>query len=110
MSVCHSEVKECRSSVILVVSANMRRRLHMFPMVLLLPVAGCTIQRGNLDFANPWFDLHCGPITLIAFRSSTVLHVGTAYLTLSLPFYVPVILIIVLAGALWFAVGRRKYA
>ena len=46
----------------------------MLPTVLLLPMAGCTIQRGNLDFANPWFDLHCGPITLIAFRSSTVLH------------------------------------
>jgi hypothetical protein len=79
-------------------------------LALSLLLAGCTVQRGHLDFPNPIFDLHCGPITFIALPSSTVVWIGGTYFTLSLPFYVPLVLIVTLVTVLWFLLRRRGHA
>jgi hypothetical protein len=105
-------------------SALTLRRLRLsFPLVLtmlkvrnavlialLIVLAGCKIERHvTFDFANPVFDLHCGPVTLSAFPDSTVLHIGSTYFMLLLPFYVPLIFLVPFVG-LWFILRRRQYA
>jgi len=72
--------------------------------------AGCTIQRGQLDFPKPWFDVQCGTVAVMAFRSSTVLQIGGTYFTLALPFYAPIIFAVILLTALWFEMRRRARA
>jgi hypothetical protein len=88
----------------------MRLICHMLFLAALALAAGCTMQHGSLDFPNPWFDAHCGPVAVIAFRSSTVFRVGSTYFTLALPFYAPIILAVVLFTTLWFLIRRRARA
>ncbi len=70
---------------------------------------GCTVQRGQVDFPNPLFDVHCGPVALIAFPSSTVLKLGGSYFTLWLPFYLPLILMAILLIVVWAATRGRSH-
>jgi hypothetical protein len=86
----------------------MRFIRYMVPVGVAMLTAGCTVQRGTVDFPNPWFDVHCGFLGLIAFPSSTVLRVGSTYLTLSMPVYVPLALIVVFIVALWIILRRRE--
>jgi hypothetical protein len=79
-------------------------------LALSLLLAGCTVQRGHLDFPDPLFDLHCDPITFIALPSSSVVWIGDTYFTLSLPFYIPVVFIVVLVTVLRIALRRRGRA
>ncbi|MCX6913630.1 MAG: hypothetical protein NT167_11380 [Verrucomicrobia bacterium] len=72
--------------------------------------AGCSVQRGSVDFPNPWFSGSLGPISLIAFHSSTVLQVGGTYFTLALPFYAPIIFCTMLVVVVWFVMKRRAHA
>src|SRR5258705_9241527 len=77
-------------------------------VALLTMLVGCKIERGGIiDFANPMFDLHCGPVVLIAFPDSTVLHIGSTYFMLSLPFYVPLAFLVALFVGLWLMLRRR---
>jgi len=87
----------------------MRYTPYMLFVATLVLVAGCTIQRGQLDFPNPWFDAHCGPVALVAFRSSTVVQIGGTYFALALPFYAPIILAVMLFAAIWFFIRRRAH-
>jgi hypothetical protein len=81
--------------------------LIALPMVL----AGCKIERDVIiDFANPMFDLHCGPVALIAFLDSTVLHIGGTYFMLSLPFYIPLVFLVAVFLGLWVILRRRQDA
>jgi hypothetical protein len=86
----------------------MRFIRYMVAVAVAMLTPGCTVQRGTVDFPNPWFDVHCGFLGLIAFPSSTVLRVGSTYLTLSMPVYVPLGLIVVLIVVLWFILRRRE--
>ena len=72
-------------------------------------LAGCAVEHGTIDHPNPLFDLHLGPVAFIAFPSSTVLHIGSTYLTLSLPFYFPLALFVALA-LLFVLLSRRRHA
>jgi len=72
-------------------------------------LVGCKIERGGIiDFVNPMFDLHSGPVVFMAFPDSTVVHVGSTYLMLSLPFYVPLLFLVVLFVGLWFILRQRS--
>jgi len=88
----------------------MRLICHLLFLAAVALTAGCAMQHGNLDFPNPWFDAHCGSVAVIAFRSSTVLRVGSTYFTLALPFYVPIIFTVMLFTVLWFLIRRRAHA
>jgi hypothetical protein len=84
-------------------------RLTSFLLLCVL-TAGCTFRRHvQVDFPDPLFDLDCGPVTLIALPSSTVLQVGGSYFILCLPFYVPLLLVAAVVG-LWLTWGRSKHA
>lgn len=64
--------------------------LQAIVFAVLLPLlSGCTVERGCFDFvANPIFDLHLGNCaSLMCFRDSTVLQIGSTYCTLNMPFY-----------------------
>jgi hypothetical protein len=78
-------------------------------LAVLALVTGCTVQRGTLDFPNPWFDLHVGPLTFMAFQSSTVLRVGGTYFTLALPFYAPILFAVMLLGVVRLVMKRRGH-
>ena len=71
-------------------------------------LAGCSVDRGVHDYANPLFDLHFGVFTVIAFPSSTVLQIGYTNFNLSLPFYVPPMLFFLLLGLLFLFSRRRR--
>lgn len=94
------------------VSGGMKTLARSVILILaIVMLAGCKVERGVvIDFVNPLFDLHCGPVTLIAFSDETVLHIGSTYLMLRLPFYVPVIACIFLAVALRVMIQRRRHA
>ena len=68
--------------------------LQTMTFAALLPlVAGCRIDRGCFDFANPIFDVHFGDwATVVCFPDCTVLQIGSTYCTINMPFYVLVIL------------------
>jgi hypothetical protein len=67
-------------------------------------LAGCAVEHGTLDFPNPLFDLHLGPVAL---PSSTVLRVGGTYLTLSLPFYIPLALLVAVVFIILLLLRRK---
>ncbi len=101
----------CAGSLSLGRSVSMLRRRNTFIATLLSVVTGCKVERGGvIDFANPMFDLQCGPVVLIAFPDETVLHVGRTYFMLSLPFYVPVGFFVLLFAGLWFVIRRSRNA
>ncbi len=80
-------------------------------IALSIVLAGCKIERHvTIDFANPMFDLHCGPVALITFPDSTVLHIGSTYFMLSLPFYIPLVFLVALFLGLCFILRRRQDA
>src|SRR5712672_1572313 len=98
----------------MLVKKNTARRLPMrkvsHPVLITLSTVtvGCKVERNVvIDFANPMFDLHCGPVSVIAFPNSTVLHIGSTNFMLSLPFYVPLAVLVALFVGLWLMLRRR---
>ena len=88
----------------------MRYTWTISSIAALVWLTGCSIQRGTIDFANPWFDVDCGPVAIIALRDSTILHVGGTYLMLSLPLYIPIIIIVALFTGYWLLLRWRSRA
>ena len=87
---------------------NMLKNRPKVLLFLSILLAGCTVEKGAIDFPNPLFQLRVGPAALIAFRSSTVLQVGSAYFTLSLPFYFPLALVLALSVIVILLLRRRN--
>jgi len=89
----------------------MLRARNAVLIALSIGLTGCKIERHvAIDFANPMFDVHCGPVALIGFPDSTMLHIGSTYFMLSLPFYVPLVFLVALFVGIWFIVRWRRHA
>jgi hypothetical protein len=77
-------------------------------IALLLLLAGCTVEHGSFDFANPMFDITLGGhTTVMFFREATVLQIGSTYYTLSVPFYILVALLLAVVALLVWIIYRR---
>jgi hypothetical protein len=80
---------------------------------ILIWLTGCSVEHGHVDFVHPpLFQLSLGDYrALMFFRDSTVLRIGGAYYTLSVPFWVLTVLILgCLALMAWFIYIKRRRA
>src|SRR5260221_598430 len=94
---CNKRVSKKLKIIFVVAIVRMLKARNAVLIALSAALTGCKIERHvTIDFANPMFDLHCGPVVLIAFAEETVLHVGTTYFMLSLPFYIPLAFLVAL--------------
>jgi hypothetical protein len=71
--------------------------------------SGCVVEHGTLDFADPLFDLRLGSAAIICFPSSTVFRYGGTYLIVSVPWYLLIAGVVILATAIGVMIRKRRH-